>query len=64
LENYRAAIRDKDVGAFVEPYDERVRVFDMWRRWSSDGVATDPHARLIRVGTVGRSVILPPQPAA
>jgi ketosteroid isomerase-like protein len=34
---YRAAVRAKDVDAFVAIYDENVRIFDTWQ-WSYDGV--------------------------
>ena len=37
LEAYVAAVRAKDVDAFVALYDEDVRVFDLWDRWSYDG---------------------------
>jgi ketosteroid isomerase-like protein len=38
VESYRAAVQAKDVDAFVKLYDEHVRVFDLWGRWSYDGV--------------------------
>jgi uncharacterized protein (TIGR02246 family) len=38
LEAYGAAVQAKDVDAFVALYDEDVRVFDMWGRWSYDGL--------------------------
>jgi uncharacterized protein (TIGR02246 family) len=34
---YRAAVRAKDVDAFVAIYDEDVRIFDTWQ-WSYDGL--------------------------
>ncbi len=37
LEQYKAAAYAKDVDAFVALFDENVRVFDMWGRWSFDG---------------------------
>ena len=37
LDAYIAAVRAKDVDAFVALFDEEVRVFDMWGRWSYDG---------------------------
>ena len=37
LDSYRAAAYAKDVDAFVALFDENVRVFDMWGRWSYDG---------------------------
>jgi uncharacterized protein (TIGR02246 family) len=39
LEAYRAAVLAKDVDAFVALYDEDVCVFDMWGRWSYEGLA-------------------------
>jgi uncharacterized protein (TIGR02246 family) len=38
LEAYGSAVQAKDVDAFVALYDEDVRVFDMWGRWSYDGL--------------------------
>jgi uncharacterized protein (TIGR02246 family) len=37
LARYAAAVRAKDVDAFVALYAEDVRVFDLWGRWSYDG---------------------------
>ena len=37
LEAYKAAVFAKDVDAFVALYDQDVRIFDMWGRWSYDG---------------------------
>ncbi len=37
LDGYRTAVSAKDVDAFVALYDEDVRVFDTWGRWSYDG---------------------------
>ena len=37
LESYKAAAYAKDVDTFVALFDENVRVFDMWGRWSYDG---------------------------
>jgi ketosteroid isomerase-like protein len=39
LEEYAESVRAKDVDRFVALYDHAVRVFDMWGRWSYDGVA-------------------------
>jgi len=39
LEEYAESVRAKDVDRFVALYDDEVRVFDMWGRWSYDGVA-------------------------
>jgi uncharacterized protein (TIGR02246 family) len=37
LEAYAAAVRAKDVDAFVGLYADDVRSFDLWERWSYDG---------------------------
>ena len=39
LEGYATAVRRKDADAFVSLYAPHVRVFEMWGRWSYDGVA-------------------------
>ncbi len=36
LERYSAAVRAKDVDAFVGLYADDVRTFDLWERWSYD----------------------------
>jgi uncharacterized protein (TIGR02246 family) len=38
LERYAAAVRAKDVDAFVALYDADVHVFDMWGQWSLRGI--------------------------
>ena len=38
LARYAMAVGNKDVDAFVALYDEEVQVFDMWARWSYDGI--------------------------
>ena len=38
LEAYRAAAFSKDVDAFLALYDRDVRIFDLWGRWSYDGL--------------------------
>jgi ketosteroid isomerase-like protein len=38
LDAYADAVWRKDVGAFVASYDPAVRVFDLWDRWSFDGL--------------------------
>jgi ketosteroid isomerase-like protein len=35
---YKQAIFQKDLEAFVSIFDEKVRVFDMWQRWTYDGL--------------------------
>ena len=37
LERYAAAVRAKDVDAFVELYADDVRTFDLWQEWTYDG---------------------------
>jgi uncharacterized protein (TIGR02246 family) len=39
LERYRAMAAAKDVDGFMEIYDDDVRVFDLWGRWSYEGRA-------------------------
>jgi uncharacterized protein (TIGR02246 family) len=39
LEAYAAAVRAKDVDAFVALYEDDVRTFDLWSQWSYDGKA-------------------------
>ena len=39
LEAYAAAVRAKDVDAFVGLYADDVRTFDLWSEWSYDGKA-------------------------
>ncbi|HET9115231.1 MAG TPA: nuclear transport factor 2 family protein [Gaiellaceae bacterium] len=39
LEAYAAAVRAKDVDAFVGLYENDVRTFDLWSEWSYDGTA-------------------------
>ncbi|MEO8432497.1 MAG: SgcJ/EcaC family oxidoreductase [Acidobacteriota bacterium] len=38
MDGYTAAVLAKDVEAFVSLYDPGVRVFDLWGRWSYDGI--------------------------
>jgi ketosteroid isomerase-like protein len=35
---YKQAVFQKDLEAFVSIFDEKVRVFDMWQRWTYDGL--------------------------
>jgi uncharacterized protein (TIGR02246 family) len=37
LDRYAAAVRAKDVEAFVGLYADDVRTFDLWSEWSYDG---------------------------
>jgi uncharacterized protein (TIGR02246 family) len=39
LDAYSAAVRAKDVDAFVALYADDVRTFDLWSEWSYDGKA-------------------------
>ena len=39
LDGYRTSVYTKDVPAFMSLYDEDVRVFDMWERWSYRGAS-------------------------
>jgi uncharacterized protein (TIGR02246 family) len=38
LQAYTDAVYAKDADAFVAVFDDDVRVFDMWGRWSHDGI--------------------------
>jgi ketosteroid isomerase-like protein len=38
LAGYQAAVAAHDVDAFLALYDDHVRIFDMWGRWSYDGI--------------------------
>jgi len=37
LERYAAAVRAKDVDAFMDLYADDVRTFDLWQEWTYDG---------------------------
>jgi len=39
FETYKKSVFQKDVETFVSIFDEKVRVFDMWQRWSYDGLS-------------------------
>ena len=39
MDAYTAAVRTKDVDAFIRLYAPDVRVFDLWSNWSYDGAA-------------------------
>ncbi|QCP53000.1 DUF4440 domain-containing protein [Trinickia violacea] len=38
LDDYKAAVFEKDVDSFVALYDKDVLVFDMWGAWSYNGI--------------------------
>ena len=38
LDTYRNAVFEKNVEAFLSLFDEDVRIFDMWERWSYVGL--------------------------
>ncbi len=38
LDAYKSAVFAKDVDAFVSLYDQEVRVFDLWEKWSYNGI--------------------------
>ncbi|MCB0119529.1 MAG: nuclear transport factor 2 family protein [Anaerolineales bacterium] len=38
FEVYRTTVSAKDVNAFTALYDENIHVFDMWGKWSYDGI--------------------------
>ena len=40
LDDYKATVFAKDVDSFVALYDQDVLVFDMWRVWSYNGIAS------------------------
>lgn len=35
---YKAAVFARDVDAFVALYDDKVHIFDMWEKWSYEGI--------------------------
>jgi ketosteroid isomerase-like protein len=39
FETYKNSVFQKNVEAFVSIFDEKVRIFDMWQRWSYDGLS-------------------------
>jgi uncharacterized protein (TIGR02246 family) len=38
FDTYKQAIFEKDLEAFTSIFDEKVQAFDMWQRWSYDGL--------------------------
>jgi uncharacterized protein (TIGR02246 family) len=57
LEAYAAAMRAKDVDAFVSLYADDVRTFDLWSAWSYDG--KDAFRRMVTewFGSLGNDVV-------
>ncbi len=39
FDTYKNSVFQKDVETFVSIFDEKVRIFDMWQRWSYDGLS-------------------------
>lgn len=39
FEIYKNTVFQKDVETFTSIFDENVRIFDMWQRWSYDGLS-------------------------
>jgi uncharacterized protein (TIGR02246 family) len=38
FETYKTAVFQKDIEKFLTIFEENVRVFDMWERWSCEGL--------------------------
>jgi uncharacterized protein (TIGR02246 family) len=57
LNRYEKAVAAKDVDAFVALYDDDVRVFDAWGRWSHDGVGEWRRSVAEWFGSVGNDRI-------
>jgi uncharacterized protein (TIGR02246 family) len=57
LDNYAAAVRAKDVDAFVGLYADDVRTFDLWSVWSYDG--KDALHRMVEewFGSLGTDIV-------
>jgi uncharacterized protein (TIGR02246 family) len=57
LDNYAAAVRAKDVDAFVGFYADDVRTFDLWSVWSYDG--KDALRRMVEewFGSLGTDIV-------
>ena len=57
LDNYAAAVRAKDVDAFVGLYADDVRTFDLWSVWSYDG--KDALRRMVEewFGSLGTDIV-------
>jgi uncharacterized protein (TIGR02246 family) len=57
LEAYAAAVRAKDVDAFVGLYADDVRTFDLWSVWSYDGKAALREMVAEWFGSLGTDVV-------
>jgi uncharacterized protein (TIGR02246 family) len=57
LEKYAAAVRAKDVDAFVGLYADDVRTFDLWSEWSYDGKAAYRGMVAEWFGSLGTDVV-------
>ena len=57
LEGYAAAVRAKDVDAFVGLYSDDVRPFDLWSVWSYDGKAALREMVAEWFGSLGTDVV-------
>jgi uncharacterized protein (TIGR02246 family) len=57
LEAYAAAVRAKDVDAFVALYADDVRTFDLWSEWSYDGKAAFRGMVAEWFGSLGTDVV-------
>lgn len=38
LEKYKKAVFDKDLESYLSLFDENIRIFDMWEKWSYDSI--------------------------
>ena len=57
LDAYAAAVRAKDVDAFVGLYADDVRTFDLWSVWSYDGKAALREMVAEWFGSLGTDVV-------
>lgn len=57
LDEYTAAVRAKDVDAFVGLYADDVRTFDLWSVWSYDGKAALREMVAEWFGSLGTDVV-------
>ena len=58
LDAYAAAVRAKDVDAFVGLYADDVRTFDLWSEWSYDGKAAFRGMVTEWFGSLGEDVVV------